>query len=130
MHLMYYAGADSVDSAGWRVKAAYGAIQLPGVGDRYITNRTRNKKYKDLTEEDTVLLNQCKCPICKNEDPQNLRTSYTKRALHNAYVYQKEVEKARRLTRKNRYNEYVHGILERNRLFSKVLWYYDNILTN
>jgi 7-cyano-7-deazaguanine tRNA-ribosyltransferase len=28
MHLMFYAGADSVDSLGWRTKAAYGVISF------------------------------------------------------------------------------------------------------
>lgn len=31
MHLMFYAGADSLDSSAWRTKAAFGAIQMPGL---------------------------------------------------------------------------------------------------
>ena len=41
MHLMYSVGTDSLDSTGWRIKAAYGMIQLPGVSDRHV--KTRNE---------------------------------------------------------------------------------------
>ena len=130
MHLMYYAGADSVDSAGWRIKAAYGAIQVPGKGDRYITNRVRNKKYRDLDKVDYQILEECKCPICSKGEIESLRESFTLRAIHNAWVYQKEVEKARYLTRTGKYQEYVHEVLDNNRLFGRVLAYYENELKN
>lgn len=95
MHLMYYIGADSVDTSGWRTKAAFGAIQLPGIGDRYITQRQRNKNYKDLTESDKKTLAKCRCPICSEEGLEKLRTSFNARALHNAWVYQREIESTR-----------------------------------
>jgi tRNA-guanine family transglycosylase len=128
MHLMYYAGANSVDSASWRVKAAYGAIQLPGTGDRYITPRERNKKYRDLDDSDKQLLEECKCPVCREGNQESLRKSFRKRALHNAWVYQKEVEKARDLIKKHEYSEYVHEVLGNSRLFSNVIKYYENEL--
>jgi 7-cyano-7-deazaguanine tRNA-ribosyltransferase len=43
MNMMYYSGADSVDSSSWRTKAAFGAIQLSGIGDRYYTGNQTQK---------------------------------------------------------------------------------------
>lgn len=111
MHLMFYAGADSVDSSGWRTKAAYGAIQLPGIGDRYVTSRTRNKTYRDVSEEEKQILALCGCPICTNEGLEKLRTSFTSRAIHNAWVYQEEVKKARESIRLGKYENYVESII-------------------
>ncbi len=111
MHLMFYAGADSVDSSGWRTKAAYGAIQLPGIGDRYITSRTRNKTYRDVSEEEKQILASCGCPICTTEGLKKLRKSFKSRAMHNAWVYQEEVKKARELIKFGKYEKYVEDIL-------------------
>ena len=44
MHLMFAQGIDSLDSVGWRLKAAHGAIQLPGLGDRFISTRAHNTR--------------------------------------------------------------------------------------
>jgi len=111
MHLMFYAGADSIDSSGWRTKAAYGAIQLPKIGDRYITPRKRHKTYRDLSENEKEILAQCECPVCEKEGLEKLKRSFTARALHNAWVFQKEVQKARELIRMNEYESYVQEIL-------------------
>jgi 7-cyano-7-deazaguanine tRNA-ribosyltransferase len=118
MHLMFYAGADSVDSSGWRTKAAYGAIQLSGIGDRYITNLERNKKYKDLTRLDAKSLGNCGCPVCTTEGTDKLRSSFKARALHNAWVYQKEIETTRDLVKEGAYENYVERVLSRSS-FSK-----------
>jgi tRNA-guanine family transglycosylase len=114
MHLMYYAGADSIDSSGWRTKAAFGAIQLSMVGDRYITQRVRNKKYKDLTQSEIKGLSHCECPICTTKGLNCLRTSFEARALHNAWVYQKEVEIVRMLIHEDSYEKYIEKSLEKS----------------
>jgi len=118
MHLMFYAGADSVDSSGWRTKAAYGAIQLPGIGDRYITSRKRHKTYRDLSENEKEILAQCECPVCKKEGLETLKKSFTSRALHNAWIFQKEVEKARELIKMDEYESFVQEILTQSSLSS------------
>ncbi len=120
MHLMFYAGADSVDSSSWRVKAAFGAIQLPELGDRYITRRKRHKSYPELKREELRLLDECKCPACGKEGLEGLRKSFTLRALHNAWVYQKEIEKTRKLIESSEYEEYVKHIIGKT-IFSKAL---------
>lgn len=96
MHLMFSFGADSVDSMAWRMKAAYGAIQLPGIGDRFIS--PNGKKRKKLIEEH--LLEECSCPICVGKTLEerkialsnSIPNAFTNRAIHNAYVFIKEHE--------------------------------------
>lgn len=118
MHLMFYAGADSVDSSGWRTKAAYGAIQLPGIGDRYITPRKRHKTYRDLSENEKEILAQCECPVCKKEGLETLKKSFTARALHNAWVFQKEIEIARKMIENNEYESYAQKVLENSAFYN------------
>lgn len=118
MHLMYAAGADSLDSSAWRSKAAFGAIQLPGIGDRFITGRAgkaTGKKYLNLSEEEKRTLEECRCPVCKQGGLPELKRSFTKRALHNAWVLQREVEKARRLLKENQYDDYVERVVGKTR---------------
>jgi tRNA-guanine family transglycosylase len=114
MHLMFYTGANSIDSSSWRTKAAFGAIQLSGIGDRYITSKKRNRKYRDLSKTEGKILDQCKCPVCKKEGLEKLKTSFKARALHNSWVFQKEVETARKLTKNGEYEEYVQDILSKS----------------
>jgi tRNA-guanine family transglycosylase len=121
MHLMFYAGVDSIDTTSWRTKAAFGAIQLPGSGDRYITPRKRHKHYRGLSEEERRILDECKCPACKKEGLEGLVRSFKLRALHNAWVYQGEVERARKLMRNGEYGEYVKDLIRKNRTYMKVL---------
>ncbi len=122
MHLMFYSGADSVDTTAWRTKAAHGAIQLSGIGDRYITGKAgkaTHKKYLDVSGDEKKLLEDCKCPACTTTSIYELRKSYRLRAMHNAWVFQKEVEKARRLIRRSKYDDYLRDIVSSTR-FSKV----------
>jgi tRNA-guanine family transglycosylase len=127
MHLMFYAGADSIDTSSWRTKAAFGAIQLSGVGDRYITSRERNKQYPRLSREECRILDGCECPACKEEGLEGLRRSFKLRALHNAWVYQKEIEKTRKLLKSGEYEEYVKRIIGKGRKFSRILKLMDGL---
>lgn len=120
MHLMFYLGANSVDSSSWRVKAAYGAIQLPGIGDRYITDRKRWRDYKGLSDEELSLLESCKCPICRKYSIEGLKERFIFRALHNAWVYQKEVRIARKFIKNKKYSEYVENVIKNSRKYSKL----------
>ena len=113
MHLMYHAGADSLDSSAWRTKAAFGAIQMSGVGDRYITKNHRHKKYPALSRDEKKRLENCRCPICRKYGFKALQEEFTGRAIHNAWVHQQEVRKTRKLMRENRYDEYVDKILSK-----------------
>lgn len=92
MHLMYSLGVDSLDSMGWRLKAAYGCIQLPGVGDRYPLNKNNGRP--SLSKDDKKLLDLCECPICRykslKEKIEVLDSDFKSRAIHNAWVFMRE----------------------------------------
>mgnify|MGYP001089913282 CR=1 FL=1 len=123
MHLMFASGADSLDSSSWRSKAAFGIIQLPGIGDRYITGRAgkaTGKKYLNLSRKEARILDECHCPACKKLGLSGLRRSFSMRALHNCWVLQKEVEKARRLAKTGEYRAYVKEVVGKSR-FSNAL---------
>jgi tRNA-guanine family transglycosylase len=128
MHLMFYIGADSVDSSGWRTKAAYGAIQLPGMADRYITKRKKHKDYPKLNKEERKILNNCDCPACKRNSVDSLMQSFQLRALHNAWVFQNEVKLARELIEDNTYDKYVERILQKTP-FNHVFQYAKKLKT-
>lgn len=93
MHLMFSLGADSVDSLSWRMKAGFGAIQLPGIGDRFISPNNGRKRL-----EEDYLLKKCECPICigksLNDRKKALDNSkhgtFYNRAIHNAYTFKEE----------------------------------------
>ncbi len=117
MHLMFSMGVDSIDSIGWRIKAAHGAIQLPGIGDRFVSPKKR--KRTSLSEEDLALLEQCECPICRNNnlsmkkkllDNADSSTFYN-RATHNAWVFQQEVQEGIKSIESGNYMHYVHKYL-------------------
>jgi len=92
MHLMFSLGVDSLDSTGWRLKAAYGRIQLPGIGDRYVQEHHNGRKV--ISKEEEKKLSQCKCPVCRGHTLKEriniLDKSFKKRALHNAWVFMEE----------------------------------------
>lgn len=120
MHLMFSLGVDSIDSVGWRLKAAYGAIQLPGVGDRFVSPRKR--KRTKLSEKDLILLEECECPICRQQklarkiellDNAN-PTTFCNRAIHNAWVFQQELKEAWNMIEKNCYFKHVEERLRRS----------------
>ena len=118
MHLMFYAGANSLDSSAWRTKAAFGAIQMPGMGDRWITSAIRKKPYPQLSKEEKQKLEHCRCPMCRNFGLSRLKTDFTARAIHNAWVHQQEVKKARKLIKENRYDEYVSKMMKKTNFAS------------
>jgi 7-cyano-7-deazaguanine tRNA-ribosyltransferase len=112
MHMMFLLGIDSVDSSSWRTKAAYGAIQIPGCGDRYVTDHKRHFKARAISAEERRVLDRCKCPICINGEVGELKRSFTGRALHNAWVLQKEAAHARTLKRQGKYIDFARGVLQ------------------
>jgi len=123
MHLMFYAGADSLDTSAWRTKAAFGAIQMSGMGDRWVTKDSRKKPYPTLSRDEKKTLEFCACPVCKKFGFEGLEKQFECRALHNAWIFQKEVSKTRKLIKNNQYEEYVEKIMTNtnfNSLFQKI----------
>jgi len=95
MHLMFSLGVDSIDSISWRLKAAFGMIQLPGVPDRYPRpKKSTNKTRAVLSASEGQILIQCKCPVCVElsleERIEVLDNSFRKRAIHNAWTFVQE----------------------------------------
>lgn len=92
MFLCYYAGADSIDSIGWRMSAAHGFVHVFQVGERYFSKREAETTWNPpLSKEEFKMLQECECPVCK-DNPLKLRDRFTDRALHNAFVYAKEAK--------------------------------------
>lgn len=118
MHLMFFAGANSIDSSAWRTKAAFGAIQMPGMGDRWVTKAVRKKPYPQLSKNEKKRLENCRCPMCRRYGFEGLQTDFTARAIHNAWVHQQELKKARKLVKENRYDEYVEKIMKKTKFTS------------
>jgi len=95
LHLAYYMGANSTDSSGYRRKAAYGKILLPGTGERYAGITSANFGVTLLSKSDLALLERCSCPVCRTNKYQ-LWSDWRARAIHNEYVMKQEVKKAQR----------------------------------
>lgn len=93
LHLGYYMGINSTDTAGYRRKAAYGKILLPGTGERYAGVTSSDFGVVSLSEKDLVLLEKCTCPICRTNKYQ-LWSHWKARAIHNEHVMKQELKRA------------------------------------
>lgn len=69
MHTMLMLGADSLDSIAWRKRAAYGIIQLPGIGDRYLVKERKMymawKGIKTMSDDEVRSFLSCDCDACQ-----------------------------------------------------------------
>ncbi|MEM1520283.1 MAG: hypothetical protein QXH51_06170 [Candidatus Bathyarchaeia archaeon] len=70
-------------------------------------------EYPQLKKEEIRALEECECPACRESGIEGLRESFTLRAIHNAWVYQKEIEKARKLVKNGEYKEYIEKIIRK-----------------
>jgi 7-cyano-7-deazaguanine tRNA-ribosyltransferase len=123
LHLAYYLGADSTDSAGYRRKAAYGKILLPGTGERYVGNSSARFGLTNYSEKDLHKLKSCDCPVCRiNQDL--LWLDWKARGIHNDYVMKNEVEEAKDYVSKGRgeYEAFLDKTFESSSLH--YLWEY------
>jgi tRNA-guanine family transglycosylase len=93
LHLAALLHMDSVDSSGWRNRAARGIIQLPGSGDRVVAN-LGSWRGKEPNCEEQELLVLCKCPACRKYGPEGLKAGriegFCNRATHNLWVLLEE----------------------------------------
>ena len=120
MHLMYSVGTDSLDSTGWRIKAAYGIIQLPGVSDRHVKTRNNGRRYLDTAEQ--RILAKCECPICNEKSIKERMTildeNFIPRAVHNAWVFKKEEQDFKKAVNEGLIQEFLENRLK-NGYYSK-----------
>lgn len=95
LHLAAILGMDSVDSSGWRNRAARGIIQLPGRGDRLIT-QLGTWRGRGLDKNEKEMLAACQCPGCAEAGVKGLKASgavgFYRRATHNLYVLLNELD--------------------------------------
>jgi 7-cyano-7-deazaguanine tRNA-ribosyltransferase len=93
LHLAALLEINSVDSSGWRNRAARGLVQLPGSGDRMVANLGSWRGREPGTEEWNILA-ACSCPACKKFGLDGLKATKTEgfcnRATHNLWVLLKE----------------------------------------
>ncbi len=89
LHLAALLGVDSVDSAGWRNRAARGIIQLPGRGERIVAE-LGNWRGRRPDEAEWATLENCPCPACEKFGSEGLQISgmagFCNRATHNLWT--------------------------------------------
>lgn len=95
IHLAALLGFDSVDSSGWRNRAARGIVQLPGSGDRMVAN-LGSWRGREPSQGEWSKLRNCKCRACSSDGIKGLKRSgiegFSHRASHNLWVLLREAE--------------------------------------
>jgi 7-cyano-7-deazaguanine tRNA-ribosyltransferase len=113
IHLAALLNIDSVDSSGWRNRAARGIVQLPGSGDRMVTNLGKWRGRTPSSEE-WEELRHCRCPACSTKGLRGLKASglrgFCCRATHNLWVL---LEEARWTDKHLRNETYVNNYRRR-----------------
>jgi 7-cyano-7-deazaguanine tRNA-ribosyltransferase len=93
LHIARLLGMDSVDSSGWRNRAARGIIQLPGSGDRVVAHLGKWRG-RVPTDKEVATLKRCRCPACKESGIEGLRQNgligFCNRATHNLHILLEE----------------------------------------
>lgn len=108
LHLAALLNLDSVDSSGWRNRAARGMIQLPGSGERMIAElgSWRGRSPNDTEWE---ILKKCQCPACLQHGTEGLTADksfgFCNRAVHNLWVLLNEIEWIQKQLDQNTYAE-------------------------
>jgi tRNA-guanine family transglycosylase len=95
LHLAALLGIDSVDSSGWRNRAARGIIQLPGRGDRMVANMG-SWRGRAPSDDEWHTLSTCHCPACDRFGLRGLSASglvgFCHRATHNLWTLLQEAQ--------------------------------------
>ena len=107
-HIAALVGFDSIDSSGWRNRAARGIIQLPGKGDRIVANLGKWRG-REINKADKAALKNCGCPACRKKGWQSLRKKgsegFCNRAAHNLWVLLEEAKWAVARVGKDEYSQ-------------------------
>lgn len=123
--LLFLLGVDSVDSVAWRLKAAYGAIRLPGLADRYATDFGHTRTRRRLTSLCKDLLQACVCAVCEGLSLSRrvvvLAESFEARAVHNAQVFIDELNAFRLAARQGTHLQFVYDRLADNPRYRGIL---------
>jgi hypothetical protein len=93
LHLTALLGINSVDSSGWRNRAARGIIQLPGSGERLVAD-LGNWRGREPSRAEWKSLRACSCPACRAYGVKGLKADkqhgFCCRATHNLWVLLEE----------------------------------------
>jgi 7-cyano-7-deazaguanine tRNA-ribosyltransferase len=129
LHIAYWLGVDSTDSSGYRRKAAFGKIVLPGKGERYIGNRYGSFGRRYLTKRELEILSQCTCLVCLT-DQSKLWYDWKARAIHNEHVMKAEANTAHELMTRgvDVYEKYLDKIFSNSKFGLDYLWRYAKLI--
>ena len=125
VHLTALLKMDSVDSTGWRNRAARGIIQLPGKGDRLIT-QLGNWRGRSLSDLEQKILKSCQCPACRLYGTKGLMANkvfgFSNRATHNLWVLLEEAKLVNTHIENNTYTEWYSSHLD-NTIYKPLIDY-------
>jgi queuine/archaeosine tRNA-ribosyltransferase len=106
LHVAAVLGVNSLDSSGWRNRAARGLILLPGRGERSVIP-LGSWHGVEVSEQEMVLLAKCECPACTAHGIEGLRqrndranhegrgngsSGFNRRAVHNLWTLLREAQ--------------------------------------
>ena len=127
LHLAALLGMDSVDSSGWRNRAARGIVQLAGSGDRVVAElgKWRGRRPDDGEWEE---LADCDCPACKQFGLDGLKAramaGFCHRATHNLWTLLDEARLIEKHLRAGKYRSWYRSHLNNSiylRLIDEVI---------
>lgn len=115
LHLAALLGIDSVDSSGWRNRAARGIVQLPGRGDRMVAD-LGSWRGREPDEGELQVLMDCMCPACQQHGLDGLKADklagFCNRATHNLWVLLDEARQIEEHIQSGTYREWYTGHVE------------------
>lgn len=115
LHIAALLGIDSVDSSGWRNRAARGIILLPGKSERTIAQLGSWNGRIVSKEENKILLN-CQCPTCQKFGLESLTAKasegFRNRATHNLWTLLEEAKWIAKKLEKKEYKDFYQERLE------------------
>lgn len=115
LHLAALLEMDSVDSSGWRNRAARGIVQLPGRGDRLVADLGKWRG-REPSDGDWETLGACACPACRLFGLEGLTASkshgFGNRATHNLWVLLNEVAEVEGRLGDGSYGDWFEGHLD------------------
>ncbi|MCC6004024.1 MAG: hypothetical protein LM590_06750 [Thermofilum sp.] len=126
IHLAIYMGIDSTDSSGFRRRAAYGKILLPGRGERYVGKGDARFGVTRLTPQEMRLLERCDCPVCRR-DPSLLWRDWRARAIHNEWILKRSWQEGVHMAQEDmeKYERFIDMMFENSSL--RYIWKYVKI---
>jgi queuine/archaeosine tRNA-ribosyltransferase len=108
LHLASLMGMDSVDSSGYRNRAARGLIQLPGSGERAVIE-LGSWRGRKLNAAELKKLRNCCCPVCQLNGINGLRSrglvGFCNRATHNLWTLLEEADWIQKRRRDKTYKD-------------------------